>query len=230
MQYLWPFSETFYATPYGWELDSWQNLGGGSHGDPHLWSYRGSPWIFLCRNIPSQGCRWRYCGDLGNPAALLQVDTLKYQSAHLIRACSKLDEKGFCSVLAYEESDESRNQLPFRTVGEGRYKRNPTFVIKSDARGQENAKTAETILSSLKPPAPLGIVHGDTAIGQKLGEVLLDLRCGRGADYRHSAVPLYEAIWRSRYGGRAIKRFAAAVDIAYLVLIEPIAPTAPYAV
>jgi inner membrane protein len=25
MQYLWPFSETFYATPYGWELDSWQN-------------------------------------------------------------------------------------------------------------------------------------------------------------------------------------------------------------
>jgi|KBSMisStaDraftv2_1062788.scaffolds.fasta_scaffold252601_2 hypothetical protein len=25
MQYLWPLSETFYGTPYGWELDSWQN-------------------------------------------------------------------------------------------------------------------------------------------------------------------------------------------------------------
>ena len=25
IQYLWPFSETLYATPYGWELDSWQN-------------------------------------------------------------------------------------------------------------------------------------------------------------------------------------------------------------
>jgi membrane-bound metal-dependent hydrolase YbcI (DUF457 family) len=26
MQYLWPFSETFYGTAYGWEFDSWQNL------------------------------------------------------------------------------------------------------------------------------------------------------------------------------------------------------------
>ena len=25
IQYLWPFSSTFYHTPYGWELDAWQN-------------------------------------------------------------------------------------------------------------------------------------------------------------------------------------------------------------
>ena len=25
IQYFWPFSDTFYSTPYGWELDSWQN-------------------------------------------------------------------------------------------------------------------------------------------------------------------------------------------------------------
>ena len=25
IQYFWPFSETFYHTPYGWELDAWQN-------------------------------------------------------------------------------------------------------------------------------------------------------------------------------------------------------------
>jgi hypothetical protein len=43
---------------------------------------------------------------------------------------------------------------------------------------QEDAKTAETILHSLKLPAPLGIVHGETSIGKKLGEVLLDLTEG----------------------------------------------------
>ncbi len=25
IQYFWPFSDTFYHTPYGWELDAWQN-------------------------------------------------------------------------------------------------------------------------------------------------------------------------------------------------------------
>lgn len=25
IQYFWPWSETFYHTPYGWELDAWQN-------------------------------------------------------------------------------------------------------------------------------------------------------------------------------------------------------------
>ena len=44
-----------------------------------------------------------------------------------------------------------------------------------ETAGQEDAKNAENILSSLKLPAPLGIVHGDTGIGQKLGEVLADL-------------------------------------------------------
>jgi hypothetical protein len=26
IQYFWPFSHTFYYTPYGWELDSWHNI------------------------------------------------------------------------------------------------------------------------------------------------------------------------------------------------------------
>ena len=47
-----------------------------------------------------------------------------------------------------------------------------------DTAGQEDAKQARTILSSRKLPAPLGMVHGDTGIGQKLGEVLLDLTEG----------------------------------------------------
>lgn len=50
-----------------------------------------------------------------------------------------------------------------------------------ETAGQKDAKTAETILSSLKLPAPLGLVHGDTAIGEKLGEVLLDLTEGQTA-------------------------------------------------
>jgi len=25
IQYFWPLSDTFYYTPYGWELDAWQN-------------------------------------------------------------------------------------------------------------------------------------------------------------------------------------------------------------
>lgn len=25
IQYFWPFNDTFYHTPYGWELDAWQN-------------------------------------------------------------------------------------------------------------------------------------------------------------------------------------------------------------
>lgn len=44
-----------------------------------------------------------------------------------------------------------------------------------ETAGHEDAKMAETILGSLKLPAPLGIVHGETGIGQKLGEVLRDL-------------------------------------------------------
>ena len=47
-----------------------------------------------------------------------------------------------------------------------------------ETASQEDAKNAEKILSSLKLPAPLGIVHGETGIGQKLGEVLLDLTEG----------------------------------------------------
>jgi hypothetical protein len=44
-----------------------------------------------------------------------------------------------------------------------------------ETASQEDANNAETILTSLKLPAPLGIVHGETGIGQKLGEVLVDL-------------------------------------------------------
>jgi hypothetical protein len=44
---------------------------------------------------------------------------------------------------------------------------------------EDDLSKAETILGALKLPAPLGIVRGDTLMGQKLGETLLGLT---GAD------------------------------------------------
>jgi len=44
-----------------------------------------------------------------------------------------------------------------------------------ETASEEDAVEAETILDTLALPVPLGIVRGDSRIGQKLGEIVLHL-------------------------------------------------------
>jgi hypothetical protein len=44
-----------------------------------------------------------------------------------------------------------------------------------DTLTEEDAAKAEAILNELNLPAPLGIIRGETRIGQKLGETLTNL-------------------------------------------------------
>lgn len=46
---------------------------------------------------------------------------------------------------------------------------------------EEDASQAETILDALGLPAPLGIVRGDSLIGQKLGEMVVHI-IGAGSE------------------------------------------------
>jgi hypothetical protein len=48
---------------------------------------------------------------------------------------------------------------------------------------EDDLAKAETILDALKLPVPLGIVRGDTLMGQKVGETLADFTGGRPTQY-----------------------------------------------
>lgn len=52
---------------------------------------------------------------------------------------------------------------------------------------EEDAAKAETILNGLKLPAPVGVIRGETRIGQKLGETLANLIETAPKTYSHVA-------------------------------------------
>ena len=83
IQYFWPLSDTFYSTPYGWELDAWQNWVTGVLliiicGRLAVTSGRSFAETFLTKNgddLVVLALRQRFAPDRVGPAASLSCST-----------------------------------------------------------------------------------------------------------------------------------------------------------